>query len=379
MYAFELYTILISFFIFIAQIIVELFPFALTSALVIASFAQMYYIAGVGTPNCDTDDNHFNCSRMGSFFQSFAMLLSTEFQFLDWDEVKKDKLGRQQILVSICFALIVGILLLNILIGVVSNVFEEVTAKSENTFWSTRLSFMVEISVIRDALDADEIDLRKLVSMTSYDEQEDNTKVPHIGRISFAQYDDNWMRTKCPDAHVEAFFKWWYYPWRLSPPSISTRLGYFYKYASPREIILPGQVFINVLFGCKYDHQWKSRTRLPFALAISYIHFLVGIVIIMVIFLLGLCSFGCLWPKAMKKYLFFGPVEMAVKEGKANSSMEVHNLKMEINDMKHQNVDLMNKVNETQNQLDEIQEQNAKMLVILAKIQRDSSLIGGFN
>ena len=77
--------------------------------------------------------DEWQCDVKSAFLQSSFMLFTTEFPFLDW---KHDNTADpQQQVVSVLFAFVVGILLLNILIGVVSNVFEKVSESSENAFW----------------------------------------------------------------------------------------------------------------------------------------------------------------------------------------------------------------------------------------------------
>ena len=107
-------------------------PFLLTVCLVVFAFGQVYFIAGSDSPECKAEgDEYLNwqCEPQSALFQSFAMLLTTEFKFMDLDE--DDHAGSQLAGISFAFAIVVGILLFNILIAVVNNVFTKVSEESE--------------------------------------------------------------------------------------------------------------------------------------------------------------------------------------------------------------------------------------------------------
>ena len=93
----------------------------------------MFFIVSGGKDTCG-DGTMWQCGVLSSFLQSSFMLFTTDFPFLDWKDIDIDK-EWQQVVVSVLFAFVVGILLLNILIGVVNNVYEKVSQSSENAFW----------------------------------------------------------------------------------------------------------------------------------------------------------------------------------------------------------------------------------------------------
>ncbi len=110
----------------------------------------MYYIAGAGNRcasqvddratvsflndsmdvTCVNEVPTWQCQQGSLYFQSFAMLLTTEFEFLDWGNYQEEYHFLLSV-VSFMFAVVVGILLLNILIAIVNNVFTKVTDESE--------------------------------------------------------------------------------------------------------------------------------------------------------------------------------------------------------------------------------------------------------
>ena len=72
--------------------------------MVVAAFAQFFFIISAGD-RCNNDEGtEWECTITSSYFQSFAMLLNANFEFLDW---KPD--NWQQTAVSFCFAVVVGI------------------------------------------------------------------------------------------------------------------------------------------------------------------------------------------------------------------------------------------------------------------------------
>lgn len=375
----------------------------------------MFFIAGSNSKVCQDDMNNstkFQCTPRSSYFQSFAMLLTTDFAFLDWDsvvELQKEeddgmmqmskKVGNQQIVVSALFGIIVGILLLNILIGVVSSVFDEVKSLSEDAFWKTRMSFMVEIFTIRKMLcfgsnnaHISRQKTRAKASSRGIDIANMKSEIQIIGRKSFAQYDDEWMMAKCPEKDMQAFFKWWYYSWtcKKDRPHLATRLWYFYKFASVRELLLPGDVFICILFGLKYDalvnddrnifqrrRTLYGRIRTLNSRIISYVHFFLGIILVVVIFALGLVTFGQLWPLEFKRYLFFGPVESKRDRDQAAAAKREVLQKNKIDNLEKQ-------IKLTKKQNAEIKDQNADMKDKITEIlsmlrQGKSDFFDGYN
>ena len=179
----------------------------LTASLVVIAFSQMFFIAG--TAVCDYSEGsnqEWQCSARSSLFQSFGMFLSTEYDFMTWENDSNKSMLET---IAFMFAVVVGILLLNILIAVVNNEFTKVSEASENAFWTTRLDIMVEVNEIRNfVLSFCSSNNNNNVS----EEKKENSSIKKKVKTSrkrkeFARYDDNWMRSKCSDEDLEAFFK----------------------------------------------------------------------------------------------------------------------------------------------------------------------------
>ncbi len=218
--------------------------------MLVLAFSQAFFIASTGTETCMSflndgdvtdDDTTWQCKATSSMFQSFGMLLTTDFEFLTWSSDESDDILLLQI-ISFLFALVVGILLLNILIAVVNNVFTKVSNESDDAFWTTRMDFMVEVNLIVNTVFTS-FRMADKENVDNHDHIVDKVSV----RKSFAEYDDKWMKNCCSETDLQEFYKWWYYSWRLEVPKLKTRLWYYYNQASFLEIVYPSKVNLNSL------------------------------------------------------------------------------------------------------------------------------------
>ena len=112
------------------------------------AFANVYYFAGPGTDDGDSictepldasqyEDGGWTCTRYDSFVSSLEMLLNGEwFFFGDFPRSKNS-------VVSMLYAFIIGVILLNIIIAVIIGAFERIKDNSEKAFWSNRYFFLV--------------------------------------------------------------------------------------------------------------------------------------------------------------------------------------------------------------------------------------------
>jgi hypothetical protein len=333
----------------------------LTISLVVIAFSQMFFVAG--SSMCDsaaTGGLEWQCDAKSSLFQSFGMMLSTEYDFMTWEGGNDYTMME---FISFSFAIIVGILLLNILIAVVNNVFTQVSDDSEAAFWMTRLDVVVELNSIRNKIKSlfswmsIPMVKRELKHMNS------SSKMNVIRiRKDFNRYDDKWMKMKCSKDDSEIFFHWWYYSWKKERPSLLMRLRYFYCHATVNDILFPGQVFINILFGKKYNEETRGIQRV-LGLILSLIHFALGIIISTVIFFAGLSTWGLLWPRTMLEALFYGPIESSssasskIQDDKSSSlssskfeivEHQISEMKLQNAVLKQQNEDIMAILNDLQ-------------------------------
>jgi len=179
------------------------------------------------------------------------LLNSADSGFMKWDKYYHgDNNSNWSLLIlSFIFSLVIVILLLNVLIAVVSNAFSEVESHSSDAFWTTRLTFMVEIDSIYNKFWSfnekyDEVDnsgrttvvsperncfwpilyklylslLRcKITDDVIEDQGRENNSTKRKRRTDLSQRDDEWIYNTCDKNDRQKFFMWWYY-------SVSSRM-----------------------------------------------------------------------------------------------------------------------------------------------------------
>lgn len=305
------------------QILRQLLPFLFTAMLIIAMFAHMFRAIEREVQDCDGDyewdcNNGWNHSLGLSYFKTMTMFLTDGgWDFGDGSELTS--------LLMLLFGFITGILLLNVLIAVISNVFTEVFDNAEKAFWQNRLA-LSEFSRFH-------VNIYNLPCCEEPVKDVSKKKATKSVRISFEKY-PGWVK-----GHAilgESFFLYWFL-YRLDKrPPLKDRLLIFYKHAMWEEIIFPSKSFERILYGTHYDTEylsmiemWKRRVDWygclqkdevlsPLVKILAYtfvvrcavfLAFFIHMFCIGVVFLVGLVSFGLLWPEYMKAWLFDVPVE----------------------------------------------------------------------
>jgi hypothetical protein len=281
----------------------------------------MFRAVGRVGKECDEDydwmcDIGWNQGISLSYFKSLNMLLSDDI----WDFGNGSELSS---LLMLLFAFITGILLLNVLIAVISNVFTKTYDDAEKVFWENRLA-LTEFSSMSKILKKIVKEFRKWHT----DDQSDTA----AERISFEKY-PGWLK-----GHAllgEEFFLYWYLYRLEKRPPLLERLHNFYTHASWDEILFPSETFERLLYGTHYDTEYDFMTEmwkkeidwyghkhkhglvshlLPTWAMIAlwsflirctvFLTFFINLVCALVVFVLGLFSFGLLWPEPMKAWLF---------------------------------------------------------------------------
>jgi len=284
------------------------------------------------------------------------------------------------IALSLIFGLVIGILILNIFIAKISNVFSEVDAKGRNIFWQDRLSFVTECKLMKglmclkycnelkyhdspqerrntfDSLantqdsnheSASRYDINPLSSMTSSKKElfpllEDSNDMSR--RFDFSMASTKEIKKCTTMSERNEFFHWWMQPKLCEIPQLKTRFTFFIKRETWSNILLPGQTFERILSGN------KDKKSYPLT-------FVFGIFVLpcfLIVFILGLVSFGLLWPKPLKELFFFG---------KDENSQEITN-----NDLSKNITVTESKINIVDNNIGEIKESLMKVNGMLSKI-----------
>lgn len=308
----------------VKQIIFKLVPFYLITMLVVFSFGNMFYIATlVEKRECPINDNDiailegWTCNIWESYFTTFTMLLST-----DWIYFNQPSLSLSTV-IAMTFATIIGILLLNILIAEIGVVWSDVTEMGRLAFWSIRLSFIVEISLSFSSLCR--LDARMISS--SFESKAlssaESTRRIHLNSLSVVRYKDMESTLKVSPEERQ-FFLWYRNFTDANKPSFWTRMKVFLTRASISEILVPGKSFERVL-----------STNLQLSRVLLLLFYPVIPISLAITFTLGLLSWGFLWPRPMKKFLFDGPVvETAdVRKTVEDTKESITKLKEEVEEM----------------------------------------------
>jgi len=323
----------------LVEILHRLMPFIFTTGLIIVMFShmfRMYYFDQTnecvsGADWAGSTEGWTSCAITDSYLKSLSLFLSGEWDF-------EEKSG-----VTLMFVLsfIIGILLLNIVIAVVSNVFTEVTENAERAFWENRIAWISEMTLMLSLLkclpEEKKPDSKK--SIKSSLSQEEEKEACLTERIPFSVYPGIEIARSIPGD----FGWWWFEAYPHLMPSFITRFIIFYKYADWSDILFPSKVFELLFMGLPYNADIGAKEYKYFrngeddkkiVIPISIFKLLLGklcawvvfsfhVGLIILFFVAGLVTFGYFWPTAMKEKLFEGPLpedtEKATTEMMANT------------------------------------------------------------
>lgn len=263
---------------------------------------------------------------------TFTMFVSQEFDTSLLEEPSHVIL----VVVAFSFVGIVGILLLNILIAVVSNVFQRVQLGGQKAFWLKRLDLFIqlqslmsktlrsrifkwinikfgyeyEILVLEDSRISfkwKKLDMRRERNRTFKFFEDHKTKF----------FEDHKRGHPKRDKKFELFLKWFY---DIDDSNLDTptprwhiRLFYYFSRASWDEIMFPGDEFEKLVLGIKFhDKVGKNLKWFPTHYILSYLTCLLSVVAVILVFTLGVVTFGLCWPTPIRSYLFHGPVTLKI-------------------------------------------------------------------
>jgi len=318
------------------EILRELIPFGIVTLLLLLGFANLFHVAtrdipsttlsGNSTLSCEVT-NFFSYSTIQKWFlKSITMFLSEEwFPVLEIDDID-DKV----LFFCVLYGLVIWILILNVLIAKINNVFSEVDRKGRDAFWQDRVSFVAEFQLIavilKPLFKIDHICEDKFSHINCnllFDNNSGHPNSLHINQYDFNHFNSATLSTKellfnnskevsrrfdfsmvstkeikrvTTVSERDEFFHWWMKPDSYNQPPLKTRLTFFFNREKFSEILIPGRTFERVLSGNKD----KGFYPLTYIFGILFLPFLP------IILFIGIPSFGMLWPKPFKEFLFFG-------------------------------------------------------------------------
>lgn len=283
--------------------------------MIVMAFAHMFFAAGPtngitcpttgDVPNVQSDEytnGGWACSLNESYFHSFAMLLSGDFAFFNAPSGLSSGL-------SLLFASVIGIVLLNILIAVVNDSFVKVEGNSENAFWLGRLRFIDEVGDIKKFLSPKRcrkgnqfhFEAMRKVLLSSLKESPQ--------RRMFSHWD-----TRATDAweNFPEFVKlivWFENGDDDHKLPFAKRMYAFFNVAQWNEIIPPSEGFRKVMIGAHRREEIHNPLKKLLGWLISFVVLFLFLALFPFILILGLITGGLFWPSGLKEYLFFGPIE----------------------------------------------------------------------
>jgi len=293
----------------------SLFPFLYVTSIIVMAFGHMFYVAG--PPNgitCDEYDNGgWTCRLSDSYFQSFAMLLSGDWFFLNGPT------GVQSVL-ALIFAFLIGILLLNIIIALISNIFTDVEKDGQKAFWLSRLRFVNELEsmcIIRNIRNTfsnsrgggESVAENTLKEQPSTENKSSKARPERrlLSELDMRNYQE-WIDR---GEEYKAFLRRWLgYKYDGTHPSLLKRLCMFIEVAEWQEIIPPSKGFRKVLMRKNtYDEEIKGLHLIFVAWIASFVFLLVSLVVGVIGLILGFFTGGYFWPREFREFLFYGDIE----------------------------------------------------------------------
>lgn len=295
------------------RIAIKLVSLSITYVFIIMGFAHMFYTAAKWEQSlCEDSDTNNEClvpSLDDSYYTAFTEFLDVGSLFRD-ESYFRDNASRMVLV--LVFAVLVQLLLLNVLIAEIVHSYAECKNGGGKAFWQRRYHYVTEFSNIYRA--AGWCESTKFVGLVV--NEHDGWKIP-TSRFALSTANHNVF-----PGDFYHFREWWMKGGQT--PDFITRVVYFMKWASFEEMLMPGPSFERVISGSKKDaSNYSARIFL-------YLIFPIMIVLNLFTFILGLATFGLLWPKWMKKILFSGKVTFESGEGEVMISRHMDVMKNEI-------------------------------------------------
>eukprot|EP00979_Chaetoceros_neogracilis_P003213 scaffold553_cov184-Chaetoceros_neogracile.AAC.13 len=340
------------------QVIKVLIPFMLVVSMICAAVAHIFHAlyplidgSPCYTSNLEDQDCEWTSSLTKSYFHTFAMTLTGDWEFLT------SNIGPLSYLAMI-FAFTMGIILMNMVIAVISNKYTEVEAKSEIAFWESRLRYIVEVESMKSI---DSMSGQMYCFVRGKDEDNDKVKKTSVRPARMLMKEFSWNKSyewqEVGPKHNDFLF--WKYCGKGDCPTFFKRMSCFLEMAKWSEIFSISEEFRLCFLGISYSHRGDATW---YKHAVARVG-LFGIVFVLCLYTvimtpLGLLTGGYLWAKEVKEYIFWGDMHESKLSG--DSKLQNKILKEEIDTIvKEQNKELKEQNKELKEQ---IKEQNKALM-----------------
>ena len=164
---------------------------------------------------------------------------------------------------------------------------------------------------------------------------------------------------------------WWYgkSDEKNDKPKLVARLKFFITYSALKDIIIPTNVFENMILGRKRSYRSDSYEKLQ-VLPFSVILIVTSNVLLAMVFILGLLSFGVLWPDTMKKRLFSVKEKQMIAREVTKSSKDIDMTKEDISKMNIENNNMRREISEMKSENKEMRKE------IICEVMKGGEKIG---
>ena len=307
--------------------------FFIGTFIILAAFAQMYYITNnfvVGaceSPMLYEQDQDYTCTLSDTYFMTFASIVTGEWRFMQQPSTSP------MTVISFSLAVFTILLLFTSLVGQIISLNGKIQEVAAVSFWLNRLYIIIEISDLNETFGCvccrDGIakktsgkvdDMSRSLQIAGSDEPDKSKPLSRFEFSKAEQYEE------FPDDE-DGFRKWWVGE-DERVPSLQSRVKYFVNWAPLSEVCLPGREMERVLSGHKKD------VESYFFRLMTYVFCPIYISLVILIFVLGLCSFGLLWPKDMRRRIFCGDENLGQKHQDAALNARIDAVKIGVESIK---------------------------------------------
>lgn len=329
--------------------IAALLPFAVVLSITIISFAHMYYMSSVTAGQCTGIETDWTCDLSKTTEATFQMILDTvNYNFAD----NSSNTMMENVPLSIAFAIIVWLLLLNILLAQIINVFSKVRDDGISEFWARRFIYITEHPLIAFSssfispvaasenekyganLASETADLNTASDVDP--ESGYSTKVPYNPMKLPARFDFNLLKQDTAEKYALdeeelKFCNWW--TGLTSDLSAMDRASFLFGRVCGSEIVFPGKTTERALFSLSRNGDVGISSVIA-RIAVYFLIYPLSLLVQLILFGLGCATFGLLWPSYIREYLFSGPTNIAVeKETESEVMSEIKAFIEDLNEM----------------------------------------------
>jgi len=322
----------------------NLIPFAFVVAVITSSFAHMYHALGPPDNITCHDDGEYSseggwmCSLPDSYFRSFAMTLGGEWEFFDqWEGLLS--------VVSLIFALLMGIILLNMLIALISDIFTRTKSESELVFWVHRLRLVDQFESIRGATfcvnpgTGENVKMEKdLPPRISFNNWWNENREGWKNQGEKYRQVLNWF---CNISNVNTSSRAG--AENLTTPNFFLRISVFSEMSTWGDIIFLSKAFRKFVVGVDYTEPLSGTPNVVAWIVAALVLVAFGLKFVITL-PLGLVTGGYFWEREIKEFLFFGKEDVtqsAFEESVTSLKAQVKYQKCQLDDIKAQNESIM--------------------------------------